>query len=157
MRKFSGNSLLGISFTLMGGLAVYAGLYAWQKESKAVQLWQPAEGKIVSRYIQEKWENSGDRRELNYHLHITYSFSLAGQTSYQGSYFSPSVDSLHLSNKSDNGQYQVGETVTVYYNPQSPQENALEKSTPAIQKLLIIALGLVFVIVGIIYATRGFS
>jgi len=127
------------------GLTIYA--YGLHGKAKASKNWPPADGTISSSSVSQHKSSSKD--STTYHAEVYYKYSVNG-TNYSnnqvtfGDYGSGSPGHAQkIVNR-----YPAGKTVTVYYNPATPEESVLEPGVVWFVRVMLGA-GIVFALVGV--------
>ena len=130
----SDNSLLGIVMAIVIGLGFAGGgLYMYQGQQEAIQEHEPVDATVVDTNVEREVTDDGDDAdEISYYARITYEYTVDGQT-----YTSTNVRPAGIEkgyNDRDGAEnfladYQEGQQVTAYYDPQAPDEAFLVRET----------------------------
>ena len=119
-------------------------------KARASETWPTAMGKLTRSevLVEEDRDRDGSSRTW-YNPVVAYSYSVAGQA-IEGS----RIRFANMRRGSRKGaeevlaRYRLGDSVTVRYNPEKPNESVLESRKPGPVYLILALGGLVFVIVG---------
>jgi hypothetical protein len=147
--------LLGWLSVIAGAVAVVSGIAVLQR-SKQTRAWPSTQGRILTSAIKAVMRFEADEAE-NYEPVITYSYSVAGKT-YEGKRIR--VASMAWKKAWARGiakHYRAGRTVTVYYDPGSPEKAVLEKGGNGFAYFVTFTVGAGFLALGIFFllAVRG--
>lgn len=142
---FAGVACLGIFilvFALGGIYLVYLGIKNVRK-ARVAQNWPSAIGQVAGVDVRESQstDSDGDRR-TNYYPIVRYTYVVNGQ-SFAGDRlaFGPRTGSgRYAKAQAMANRYVVGAPVTVYYNPENPEEAVLEKRAAGTMTTLIIGI-----------------
>lgn len=138
--------IIGIIFIAVGGcIAFFFGKPILDK-AKASESWPSTQGTVLSSEVVRSRDSDGDTM---YAADVVYSYSVNDQI-YESSQIKIGPKSK---SSSSSGAYKVrnkypkGSTVTVYYDPNAPEEAALEAGV-SFNSYIILMIGLVFFGVG---------
>ncbi len=123
-------TLLGITAALMIGVLI-VGTVIKMREVKAAQTWQTASAKITRSEIRSKKAPDTTRRgqkTINYPA-VTYEYIVKGRR-YTGDRISLAESIPESDIEPTLERYPVGAEVTVYYNPNNPNQSVLERDLP---------------------------
>ena len=121
--------LVGSVFTVIGLVFLLITVNG-RRQAEASQAWPSTSGRVVKTWVQETIERDDDGfTEYKYTPHIQYEYS-AGGARYTGERLNfgftsvygemgPAEEALDL--------YPMGSQVTVYYNPEQPQDAVLDR------------------------------
>lgn len=155
-------NLLVIFGALMIGVLIVATLVKYLEVSKA-QRWEQAPGRVLTsqararkvRTVESRTgaEGGADRDVRNF-AEVTYEYRVAGKT-YRGKRISIGEDLGDMAVEQRLARYPVGASVTVYYDPQQPDQAVLERNAPAVvwRTLAILIAVCIALLIG---ATIGF-
>lgn len=130
-----------------GGVGIWLILRYIQTKKKAKQseTWPSVEGKILSHDIRI---NSGDEYTSTAYLpQVTYTYHVQGQefTGSKISYGSaPAFKSIYKAEKFLE-QYPVGSRVTVYHDPEKPQDSVLEQAMRKMTAILVVGIFMIVI------------
>ena len=136
--------VLGGLFTFAGGWMLGTALWGWYKKRESVT-WPAVQGQVIATQIREESHEEG----RSFIPEVRYAYRVQGQT-YTGDRLSfglpPEFWSRHKA-ETFLADYPVGHPVTVFYNPEHPDDAVLERSTPdvgyyAALSLILLPLGL---------------
>jgi len=132
--------LIGVPFLLAGlGFLLLSGAVVWE-EYQATQGIASTEGTIQSSSLEEATTTEGTTTETVYYPRVQYTYEVDGRA-YDGPWIYSPEDRSSTSElegkeyddvskaQSDVRQYRPGETVTVYYYEDTPEEPFLERPT----------------------------
>lgn len=122
-------TLFGIFFGLaLGALAAWS-IRRSQQSRRASRDWLTTDGQIVESRVEQKNLGSGDRPGILFAPRIAYEYSVNGHTHQSERVaFSAVVWSLApQAAQTKCARYPSGAQVTVYYNPERPEEAVLER------------------------------
>ncbi len=132
--------LFGLPF-LLSGLSFFSwGIYKGYMTVVGVHSWRPVEAVILSKELQVNRHGESD----TYKPLIEYRYEVDGQT-----YTSKRYDIIDAASSARAGKerilerYEVGETVTAYYDPDNPAEAVLTREV-SLEFVVFIILGLWF-------------
>ena len=140
------------------GLLWVAG-FAWAHfravgKAKAAEAWPTVPGSVVSCRVdvEESTDNDGNSSTW-YNPVVTYGYAVGGRE-LQGTRlrFGNYRSSSQKKAEAALAPYAVGSAPLVRYNPDKPEECVLETTKPGPVYLLMAAVGLIFVVVGILIA-----
>jgi hypothetical protein len=132
-----GGVIVAVVATVLAGLCtlvpfVAIGWFIWDRAKKRDAIRQSALGwqATTGRVIKSRVEVSSGGQSTSVSPRVYYAFDLNGRT-YQGSQIQAG-DSVMRTGGSQNAyqtvdRYPEGAIVTIYYNPQNPEESALER------------------------------
>jgi Protein of unknown function (DUF3592) len=147
---FAGVACLGIFvlvFALGGMYLVYLGIKNMRK-AQVAQSWPYAAGQVTGVDVGESQSTDSDGdRHTSYYPIVRYAYVVNGQ-SFAGDKlaFGPRTGSGRLAKaQAMANRYTVGAPVTVYYNPENPEDAVLEKRAAGTMTTLIV--GIVFLAV----------
>ncbi len=128
----------------MAGAALLYTYFQQRGEARASAGWPATEGKII--HTEVRASSSGDSLNTVYYPQIRYEYSVLGQT-YTGSQITfggtPAKNTLREAKKAL-AAYPYGASVTVYYNPENPQDAVLKRTLRG--GALMLTLGSVFIL-----------
>lgn len=136
--------MVGIAFVSFGVSLLQQGI--------ASQSWYPTDGKIITSNIETHEEthhsDHGTTHSTTYGANIVYQYTVNG-INYSSNKVSLGDYSSSDANHAQQivNRYPVGESVTVYYNPENPSDAVLERGTTEFPYIIII-FGLMPIIVG---------
>ncbi len=137
---------------LMAGVGAIIKKILLSRELERALSWPRAEGEITKSKITMKESNSGmDQANKTYKAEITYKYT-AGKKSYRNNRICVGGQlQLSLRGKAEDycERYPVGQTVTVYYDPDNPSDSCLERREET--STLYLAIGALFAIIGIAF------
>lgn len=142
---------MGIVFGLMlAGLGLFMlgrGLVEF-RTAKASQNWPSAEGEIVLAMVHAKVSSDEDGTSTKYVPHVVYKYSVLGEQ-YSSDQVTIGAKRNYVSQAKAEAklQYQSGDQVTVYHNPDNPAQAVLESGAVG-GTLGTLLMGLVITVVG---------
>lgn len=150
--------LRGGILALLVGLAVSGfGAYDYTQQSEAIENSVEVDATITGKSVESV--TGGSATGTKFDPVVTFEYSYEGE-SYTGNDIYPSTTSKNYDTKSKAksaiGEYEKGETVTAYVNPDSPSEAFLENEESS-SPLLFAGVGVVFVLGGIFVLFRAFT
>ena len=146
----------GCFVTIFAGVGIFALVKYFQdkKKSEESQSWSATSGRVTQAYIRES-QTRDDEGFLTttYYPEVRYTYEVMG-VEYTGHQISFGGGVGGNRGKADETltQYPVGKNVTVYYDPNSPEEAVIERRMGS-QTMLI--LGVVFTLIGVCTACIG--
>lgn len=134
---------IGILLLVFGGGGIYLIYLSIKNRQQAAQSqsWPSTAGQVVDARVVEGASGHDDMSE-NYVLRVEYEYTVAGTTyrSHQAA-FGPRQSHRHYHQaQAQAGRYPVGAPVTVFYNPDNPQDAVLERRAPATTATLIVGI-----------------
>lgn len=141
--------LIGIVFLIGGFFALKFGQKSIDLAKASVE-WPSVPGKVESSEVVRKRDNDGDTM---YRAEIIYSYTVNGEAleSDKRRIGATSSSSSSKSAYKITREYPQGQDVTVYYNPDAPEEAVLEPGVFLESKILWY-VGLVFMVLGVLMA-----
>jgi hypothetical protein len=139
------NTLLALGLTglILGGVAVLLLVIGWfqGREARAAASWNSTQGEIMETIVEKyQYSSSEGGTSTGYRPRIIYGYRVNGKE-YVGERLNFGT-AVHSSIKglADNKakQFPTGSRVTVYYNPNDPNDATLERKTPATTLLYVI-------------------
>jgi hypothetical protein len=138
-------NLLGIAFVVGGplfALVLFVTAIYYRRRAHAARSWPAAQGIVLSSRVRA---SSGNRGGVGYMPHIVYRYKVGVQVHENARL------SLDFKTRTDEAtaqahanHYQVGQPVTVYYDPAQPDKSVIEHVTPAVWWLYLLA-GMTFI------------
>lgn len=158
----SDNSIVGILLAIVVGLA-FAGIggYMYYGQQQAIQEHEPVDATVVNTNVDKEVDTDTDGdRETNFYARISYEYTVDGQTYTSDNIRPAGVEKSYNSRSGAEdflSDYQSGEDVTAYYDPQSPDEAFLvkDKSTGLLAFAGIGGLVALFGVFGLVKKTFG--
>ena len=143
--------LLGWLSVIAGAVAVLFGIGILQR-SKETWSWPSTQGRIVSSAINSVMSFDIDNpRAENYEPVITYNYAVAGKL-HEGKRIRLTGMTYHKAwARGIAKRYRVGRTVTVYYDPDSPEKAVLERGTDGIAYFVMFTVGAGLLALGIFF------
>jgi hypothetical protein len=150
-------NMVAVAMILVG--LIWVAAFAWAHsravgKARAAESWPTAPGRVVAARVdvEESSDNDGNSTTW-YNPVVTYGYSvgdreLQGTRLRFGNYRSASRKKAEAAL----APYAVGSAPLVRYNPARPDECVLETKKPGPAYLLMAAVGLIFVVVGILIA-----
>ena len=132
--------LLGWLSVIAGAVAVVSGVRTLQR-SKETRSWPSTQGRILSSAIKAVTRFDYQDAAENFEPVITYNYVVAGKV-YQGKRIR--VTGMAYNKfwaRSTAKRCRVGRTVTVYYDPGSPEQAVLERGTGGIVYFVMFTVG----------------
>ncbi|QPJ61359.1 MAG: DUF3592 domain-containing protein [Candidatus Nitronauta litoralis] len=124
------------------------------REVQRAMAWARADGEITKSKIVMKDSQAGmNSPNKTFKAEIIYKYT-AGKRSYRNSRICLGGQlQLSLRGKAEDycGRYPVGQTVSVYYDPDNPSDSCLERREET--SIMYLVIGVVFAIVGIFFIT----
>ena len=147
---------LGIFLLLFG--IIFAGVGVDQVNlGKQSEEWSSTTAVITNTYIEEDYDN--DDHDYTYYPQVKYEFSVNGKT-YTGDSFSPGgmVNGYSSRSQAENflADYRVGSNVTVYYDPDNPEQNALSVGVGG-DAYIFLVVGIFITLSGLVALIVAFS
>ena len=138
-------------FFLLAAIFIVVGIVNRNKAKKAGG-WPSVQGKVIDAHLEEsKSTDTEDFTSVNYRPSVTYQFEVNGQT-YKASktgVIAVNYDQKTAQKKLD--AFPVGSALTVYYNPEKPEDALLNPSKGTSNIFLII--GIVALVVSCAFST----
>jgi hypothetical protein len=131
-------------------LAIGAGLSFWGwnilNNAKASISWPTAQGEIIKSQVTHRSNSDGD----SYSPEVTYTYPVNSRSykSYTIKFGENSYDSKRRAEEIA-ASYQVGNNVTVYYDPKNPGNSVLEPGVSS-GSYIVLGIGLLFLTIGLI-------
>ncbi|MBN1976502.1 MAG: DUF3592 domain-containing protein [Anaerolineae bacterium] len=122
------------------------------RTSKASRDWPSVEGQVKVAAVERKVESDEDGTTTSYSPRVVYTYAISGQQ-YMSDQVIVGARRWHSSQARAEAKlaYQTGQQVTVYYNPNKPDQAVLEAgATRGAWGML--AIGIVFTIAGVAIA-----
>lgn len=144
---------LGLGALAFGGVFFYFGLRS-RRQASAAGNWPSAAGQVtaVSIHTQTNYSSEG-APSVSYQPVVEYDYTVIG-TPYHGSRVAFGADSFgRRQAEGVLAKYPPGTSVTVYYNPDKPEEAVLEKSAQG--TLLFMIVGGVIAFMGVCFGCLG--
>ncbi|MBP7634050.1 DUF3592 domain-containing protein [Candidatus Ozemobacteraceae bacterium] len=142
---------MAVFFLLTGVLGgVMVGYFA--KSDYATLSWPSTSGTIVKSWVGERSEYKNGRTHHMYTPRVRYAYRVGSSSqSFEGEEISSLVTSSGDREWADSvvASYAVGTRVTVYYNPDRPQEALLERGIHTWFILLFVGVALLFLGLGV--------
>jgi Protein of unknown function (DUF3592) len=150
-------NMVAVAMILIG--LIWVAAFAWAHmravgKAKAAETWPTVPGRVVSCRVdvEESSDNDGNSTTW-YNPVVTYGYSVAGRELQGtrlrfGNYRSASRKKAEAAL----APYAEGTAPLVRYNPDKPDECVLETKKPGPAYLLMAAVGLIFVVVGVLIA-----
>lgn len=129
-------------FGLGGIYLIYLG-FKNQQKARASQGWLLTTGRIVESSVSQHWSHDSEGgSRLSYSAHIRYEYGVSGQTFISSQVaFGPAPSSYRSARaQAEANRYPVGAAVTVYYNPDNPQEAVLEQRASGTATVWIVGI-----------------
>ena len=140
---------LAIGLLIIGIILFFVSIFMIMAGAQS-NSWAATDGIVTSTSIREKYDS--DDGDYTYYPEITYSFQVDGKT-YTGDRWDPtgiqSGSSIRSSAQNKIDKYPVGSTVTVYYDPNNPNKNALTKGVNGIA-IIMLVISIIMVVIGIV-------
>jgi hypothetical protein len=152
-----GACFVGIFFVV--GIVLIIKAVRDRKKAEASAVWPSTAGTVTESTIEETYTRDEDgHRETHFKPVVRYTYQVVG-SSYTGNQiaFGGGSSSNYKSAQQTIAAYPVGAQVTVYYNPEKPEEAVLERRAASSKVLLIV--GIVFLVVSLcagVIGTIGF-
>jgi hypothetical protein len=143
--------ILALVFAGAGLFALVRGFIDF-RTGKASRDWPSVEGQVTIATVEMKTESDDDGTTTKYSPRVVYTYAIAGQQ-YTSDQVVPGARLWHTSRARAEAKlaYQTGQQVTVYYNPNKPDQAVLEAgATRGAWGML--AIGVVITIAGIAIA-----
>ena len=118
-----------------------------KKKSEDSQAWSATTGEITESYVRESHSQDSDGyTSTSYYPEVRYRYQVMG-AEYQGKRiaFGGDVGGSHKKARQMLTPYPVGQRMTVYYDPNSPEEAVLERRMGSKGFLII---GIIFTLIG---------
>ncbi len=150
MPVLSPNTLIPMIFVIIGLVLLFI-YFRNLVKVRASQAWPTAQGTVLQSWVRKSRSTDSDGGDsYSYHPEVHYQYQIMGRE-YQGNNiaFGPQVGGHSRAEKTIE-KYPTGANVTVYYQPDNPDNAILERS---ISKVLLI-MGLVFILAGIFIYLR---
>jgi hypothetical protein len=148
------NNACGLIFALVfagaGLFALVRGFIDF-RTSKASRDWPSVEGQVTMATVEMKTDSDEDGTTTKYSPRVVYTYAIVGQQ-YTSDQVVPGARLWHTSRTRAEAKlaYQTGQQVTVYYNPNKPDQAVLEAgATRGAWGML--AIGIVITIAGIAF------
>ena len=129
MNNLGGVSLISIVFSLIG-LFLIVNYFRHRSKHQASEGWAQVEGKVVKSSIREDVSRDSDSdHQTTYYPEVEYVYSFMGQE-YRGSniVFGPKQGGGRSGAQKTVNKYPLDGKVTVYYDPNKPEDSVLERS-----------------------------
>ena len=150
--------MIGVLFVLIFGIIGVAMLIkSFQDKKKAdeSQNWSSTEGKITESYIRRDMGVNGDGiMQILYYPEVRYEYEFMGieYTGQQISFGANTGYSYQKKTQAILSKYPLGANITVYYNPNAPEDAVLERRVGGKVALII---GILFSLIAICTACFG--
>lgn len=153
-------NMVAVAMILVG--LIWVAAFAWAHyravgKAKAAESWPTVPGRVVSCRVdvEESSDNDGNTSTW-YNPVVTYGYTV-GDRELQGTRlrFGNYRSASHKKAEAALAPYAPGTAPTVRYNPAKPEECVLETTRPGPVYLLMAAVGLIFVVVGVLIARAG--
>lgn len=136
-------------FMAMGMLFVGIGTIAYF-DAQEVKDWPTTTGTVTNTWVREEY-SSGSRNSpshYDYYPEVEYTYKVNGATYYGNQLVKIETGySSFVDAQSYNDRYATGTQVTVYYNPDNPNEAVLEQNSD-VQALMFPGIGALFALIG---------
>ncbi len=134
---------LGLLISVFGGGGVYL-IYLWfknRKQAEQSQNWLSTVGRVVDSRVTFGATDTDDL-DQNYVALIEYEYAVGGITyrSKQTAFGPRRAFNRRRQAEAEAARYPAGMTVTVFYNPENPQEAVLERRASAMMVTLIVGI-----------------
>ncbi|OFV83790.1 MAG: hypothetical protein A3D93_01545 [Acidobacteria bacterium RIFCSPHIGHO2_12_FULL_67_30] len=153
----SGRLKASFVFLLIGGVVLFLE-GGYQQRRAASKAWSTTEGVVVESSVRstrlpgEDWTKTTDDdiRQEPWHARVTYTYSVEGRSYQSSRVYLDHVTAYASQSKAQElvRKYPEGRRITVHYNPQNPDDAALELDRPWLDKGVLAAV--VFLGLGII-------
>ena len=128
MNPLMGTSIFSPVFAVVGLFLVVKYLRHRSKH-QASETWIPAEGKVIQSRVREDFSTDSDGDSVTtYYPEVEYIYSFLGKE-YQGDRiaFGPKIGGSRSRAEKIIAKYSSGDMVTIYYDPNKPEESVLER------------------------------
>ncbi len=148
---FVGLGTVGFVVFIFGiiGVAMLFVYFRSKKKVEESQNWSAVQGYITKSYIRRETDTDSDGdRSTSYFPEVLYTYEFHGQE-YTGdkiSFGGKTGSSHHKKAQNFLAQYPVGQGVTVYYDPNNPEDAVLVRT--AVGKLILI-IGIIFTLIAL--------
>jgi len=152
-----GACFVGIFFII--GLVLIIKALRDRKKAEASTSWPSTVGTVTESTIEESYSRDEDgHRQTHFKPVVKYNYQVVGST-FTGDKIAFGMGSSgnFKSAQQTIANYPIGKQVTVYYNPEKPEEGVLERRAASFKTLLVI--GIVFLVVSAcagVIGTLGF-
>lgn len=129
MNPFMGTSVFSLVFAVIG-LFLVINYLRHRSKHQASETWVPVEGKVIKSSVREDYSTDSDGDSVTtYYPEVEYVYSFLGKE-YQGKQiaFGPKIGGSRSRAEKTIAKYSSGDTVTVYYDPNKPEESVLERN-----------------------------
>ena len=140
--------LFAVAFVLLfvggfgaAGLFILWGYFRARRQAQASLGWPAVEGEILEAYVRREEETDADGEwRVTYFPEVRYAYRVLGQeyVGNQITFGGTLGGSSPARARAVVARYPEGERVTVYYNPDNPQEAVLERKVAAPWLLLVV-------------------
>lgn len=134
---------IGILLLVFGGGGIYLIYLSIKNRQQAEQSqnWPSTAGQVVDARVVEG-ASGHDDMSTNYVLLVEYEYAVGGVTyrSRQTAFGPRQAHRRYHQAQAQAGRYPVGTPVTVFYNPDNPQEAVLERRAPATTATLVVGI-----------------
>lgn len=142
--QWTGQFVVVLTSSIFCLIALLLAVIGWfqARGARAAKKWNSTQGQVMESSVEQYSYRDGEGgSSIAYRPHIIYSYRVngreyVGERLNFGSGFHTSIRSM-ATNKAN--QFPNGANVAVYYNPQDPNDAALEKTSPASRVLYIVA------------------
>ena len=142
--------LVLVIFPMLGGLLIYSAVTTWLTARQSVS-WPTADGEILSVEVVEQdpeysLRKRGEAEKTNYHADIRYRYQVDGRD-YEGNRITAN-DSASIQREdieAITSGYSAGQSIPVYYNPDSPDQALLQPGKSG-DSVVVLIMGLAFLI-----------
>jgi len=140
--------VVGIAFLLVGIVMLLAGFQA-RKKALAAQKWPAVPGKITASTLEEErhMDQETHRASISYVPTVQYQYQVRENTLVGNRIGFSKTGYDYATATRKLAQYQVGAPVTVYYNPDAPDDSVLNPSSKG--SIVLIIISIVIMLVGI--------
>jgi hypothetical protein len=147
MNTIAGASLISIVFGLIGLFLIF-NYFRHRSKHQSSESWAQVEGKVVKSSVREEVSRDSDGdMQTTYYPEVEYVYSLLGQE-FRGDaiVFGPKQGGGRSNAQKTVGKYPLDAKVTVYYDPDKPEESVLERSlskTSLVYGIVCLAIAIV--------------
>ena len=148
-RSYLRLAFLALVVSLALTFVLFYASYRTDSFMRATQSWHSVDGTVIETEVVEKRLND----EINYSPRIVYRFSVDGKI-YKNDrvgLFEP-IYSFKIDAENALKSYPVGQTITVYYDPEQPGESLLDRSNTNIWRIFLYLVLLSDIIALIVFA-----
>lgn len=149
--------LLGLTVIVVPSLFVYDAYSAHVEAENEIEGSMETRGEVLDNNINEYVSEQGQTTSIRYAVSLEYEYQVDGQTYTSQNIYPSDRDVISFSDQYSADQYlneySVGDALTIYYQPDDPEESYVEKDVPGL--ILPIFMFIIFFIGGTVFILLG--